>query len=297
MPFTDLSDLYGSIHEEGINRLVRHVMRQRPSLFNYATAFFSRRHDLFCVPIEVAPEVRAAGNPLFTEQDPLPVFGAPTPIGLNWCFQITDVRIDFHPGNTIGLPPELGALPEQRLALRMKGCFGLDCPSEDLIRDLLSAVEVLATASGRQDPSHAVTPSRGALPWTPVILPTRKLTCFCLELFAVAHFEWGAIGAPDSQWLKLRLDGLEVVDLEPAEMEDLVECYMRTVLRLGLLPRLSQPIESMVLNLTDLLRKQGLTIGQQVTLQPAPAPAAAPHNPAVESDQLMAFINLVVEEL
>jgi hypothetical protein len=40
-------------------------------------------YDLFCVPIEVAPEVRAAGNPLFTEQDPLPVFGAPTPIGLN----------------------------------------------------------------------------------------------------------------------------------------------------------------------------------------------------------------------
>ncbi len=297
MPFTDHSDLYGSLHEDGINRVIRHVMRQRPSLFNYATAFFSNHPKLLCVPIEVAPEVKAAGNPLFTEQDPLPVFGAPTPIGLNWCLQLTDVRIDFHPGNAIGLPPELGALPEQRLALRMKGCFGLDCPSEDLIRDLLPAVEVLATASGQPDSPRALAPSRGAPPRTPVVLPTRKLTCFCLELFAVAHFEWGAIGAPDSQWLKLRLDGLEVVDLKPAEMEDLVECYVRTTLRLGLLPRLSQPIESMVLNLTDLLRKQGITIGQRVTLQPAPAPAAVPHNPAVESDQLMAFINLVVEEI
>ncbi len=32
MPFTDLSDLYGSVNEEGINRVVRQVMRKRPSL-------------------------------------------------------------------------------------------------------------------------------------------------------------------------------------------------------------------------------------------------------------------------
>ncbi|GBD09471.1 hypothetical protein HRbin22_01725 [Candidatus Thermoflexus japonica] len=277
--------------------MIRHVMRQRPSLFNYATAFFSNHPKLFCVPIEVAPEVKTAGNPLFTEQNPLPVFGAPSPIGLNWCLQLTDVRIDLHPGNAVGLPPELGALAAQHLAIQMRGCFGLDCPSEDLIRDLLPAVEVLATASGQQDSPHTVVPARGTSPRTPVVLPTRRLSCFCLELFAVAHFEWGAIGAPDSQWLKLRLDGLEVVDLKPAGMEDLVECYVRTVLRLGLLPRLSQPIESMILNLTDLLRKQGMAIGQRITLQPTPTPVDVPNNPAVESDQLMAFIKLVVEEV
>jgi hypothetical protein len=38
VPFTDNCDLYGAIHEDGINRVVRHIMRQRPSLFNYGTA-------------------------------------------------------------------------------------------------------------------------------------------------------------------------------------------------------------------------------------------------------------------
>lgn len=296
MPFTDHSDLYGSVHEDGINFVVRHVMHQRPSLFNYATAFFSKRPDLFCVPIEAAPEVEKAGNPLFTQEDPLPVFGAPTPIGLNWCLQFTDVRIDFHPGNAIGLPPELGVLSAQRLALRLRGCFGLDCPSEDLIHELLPIIEALAVASDVRGLAQAAAPSR-VPSREPVVLPTRKLLCVCLELFAVAHFEWGPVGDPHSQWLKLRLDGLEIVDLRPAEMEDMIECYVRTVLRLGLLPRLSRPIDSLILNLTDLLKEQGIAIGQRITLQPAPVPVAVPNNPAVESDQLMAFINLAVEEV
>ncbi len=294
MPFTDHSDLYGSVHEDGINLVVRHLMRQRPSLFHYATAFFAHPEHLrlLCVPIEAAPEVRSAGNPLFTEQDPLPVFGAPTPIGLNWCFQLTDVRLDFHPGNAIGLPPELGALPGQRLAMHMRGCFGLDCPSEDLIREMLPAIEAIAAAEGQDFTRLGRTaPSREM-----VVLPTRRLRCFCLGLFAVAHFEWGPIGAPDAQWLKLRLDGLEIVDLQPAEMEDLIECYARTVLRLGLLPRLSRPIASMILNITDLLKKQGIAVGQEILLQPTPTPADVSNNPAVESDQLMAFINMEVRE-
>jgi hypothetical protein len=37
MAFTDRSEIYGAVHEEGINFLLRHVMRQRPSLFTYAT--------------------------------------------------------------------------------------------------------------------------------------------------------------------------------------------------------------------------------------------------------------------
>jgi hypothetical protein len=38
MAFTDNSDLYGAINEEGINLIAQHIMRQRPSLFNYGTA-------------------------------------------------------------------------------------------------------------------------------------------------------------------------------------------------------------------------------------------------------------------
>ena len=32
MALTDNCDLYGAVHEDGVNRIIRHIMRQRPSL-------------------------------------------------------------------------------------------------------------------------------------------------------------------------------------------------------------------------------------------------------------------------
>jgi hypothetical protein len=77
-------------------------------------------------------------------------------------------------------------------------------------------------------------------------------------------------------------------------MEDMIECYIRAVLRLGILPRMSIAIEKMVLDITKMLQEQGLTIGETITLEPAPVPASVPNNPAVEDDQLKVFINLVI---
>ncbi len=300
MAFTDRCDIFGSVHEEGINRIVRHVMRQRPSLFNYGTAFFQQNPELLCERISVAPEVLRARNPLLTVLSPIPVLGARLPLGLNWCLQFTDLQIDFHPGNTVALPRELGRLPAQRFALHMRGCFGMDCPPEDFIREILPRIEAVEAASREKDlfgfSDKDVQTLRPNVPATDVIVfPTKKVQCFCVSLFAVLHFEWGTIPGNAQQWLKVRLDGLEIVDLGPAPLEESVECYIKLVLRLGILPRLMVPIEAMVLNITELMRKQGLTVGETITLQPTPVPAGVPNNPAVEDDQLKAFVNLVVE--
>ena len=296
MAFTDQCSIFGSVNEEGINRVVRHIMRQRPSLFNYATAYFQERPRLLCVPIEFAPEVKKAGNPLFAVQDPIPVLGTTPPLGLNWCLQFTKLAIDFHPGNAIALPPELGTLQPQRLAVHLAACVGLDCPPDDLIAELIPFMEAQAVAQPSKDFTGIAPPPRRP-PDEVVVLPTRKLLCFCLELFVVAHVEWGTIGTDEEPWLKLRLDGLEIVDLRPQPMEDLIECYVKTVLRLGILPRLSVPMSSMILNITEMLQEQGLDVGYKITLQPTPVPAGVPNNPAIEQDQLKAFINLVVEEV
>ena len=64
MAFTNHSDLFGSAHEDGIGRVVRHVMRQRPSLLSYGTAQFEDHPEHLCVKIGSAPEVRRAGNPI-----------------------------------------------------------------------------------------------------------------------------------------------------------------------------------------------------------------------------------------
>src|SRR5688500_7264113 len=141
MAFTDSCDLFGSVHEDGSNLFVTHLMAQRPSLFNYATPAFHNRPDLFCVPIRAAQSVIAAGNPLFTEQESLPVLGAPFDIGINFCVQLTRAQIDFHPGNAITLPPELKPLAEQRFALRAQACAGIGCPPEGVVADILPEVE------------------------------------------------------------------------------------------------------------------------------------------------------------
>jgi hypothetical protein len=81
----------------------------------------------------------------------------------------------------------------------------------------------------------------------------------------------------------------------PSSLEDIVECYLRLVLRLGVLPRLIVPMESLVLDITRMLQDNGAAIGQHVTLVPAAVPADVPANPAVEDDQLKVFFNLKVD--
>ncbi|MEW6180403.1 MAG: hypothetical protein AB1522_10790 [Chloroflexota bacterium] len=310
MPFTDHSDLFGAVHEDGINRVVRHIMRQRPSLFNYATPFFHNHVEMFCAKFEVDDKVVKAKNPLFTEQEPLPILGAPVPIGLNFCLQLSEAAIDFHRGNVFDLPPELGRLSPQRFALRLKGCMGIDCPPKDLIDELVPLIErylvsqqQLAVGETKErvpgvsthfTPAATVAfePERGRTRTIP--LPTRELICFCLELYAVGYFEWGTVPGSAQIWLKTRLEGLEVVDIQPNEMESAIECYLITVLKLGILPRLIIPLEKMVLDITKEFREVGLTLGRDVLLQPSAVPADVPNNPAVEDDQIKAFLKLTV---
>ena len=131
MAFTDRSDIFVAVHENGINQVVRHVMRQRPSLFNYGTELVERNRKLLCSPIDAAPAVLAKGNPLISVQNALPIFGTDPLLGMNFVLQITKMEIDFAPGNVFALPPELNPLAKQRFALHGQVCGGLGCPTED----------------------------------------------------------------------------------------------------------------------------------------------------------------------
>ena len=48
MALTDNCDLLASIHEDGVNRIVQHIMQQRPSWFNFATADVAANRELWC---------------------------------------------------------------------------------------------------------------------------------------------------------------------------------------------------------------------------------------------------------
>ena len=195
MALTDSCDLFGSIHEDGVNLVARHVMQQRPSLFNYGTSQVAANRKLWCEQVKVAPDVVNFSDPVMTVVPPLPIGN--TGYGVNYCLQLTKAEIDFHGGNIIALPAELNPpLPPQHFSARARVCGGIGCPPDEVV-DRLPPPR--PTSKKDQD--------RPQKPLTP--LPFRRLECFCLEVFVVGHVE------VDGDELVPRLDGLEIVDITP----------------------------------------------------------------------------------
>jgi len=272
MAFTDNCDLYAAIHEDGVNRVIGHIMRQRPSMFNYATADIAGNRELWCERVEFTTDVTKYGNPIFSIQQPIPVFGADSPpVTLGFCAQLTKAELDFHPSNVISLPPELHPpLQKQRFALHFRVCGAIGCPSERVIE----AIPVLPkqTAAALEVPSVP-----------PVHVPG-ELDCFCLDVFVVGHFERALIAAQES--LLGKVDGVEIVDIEPDGLESNLECYIRTAVSLVLRQKLAIPLATFFFSFP--LFGMGT-----VVLTPTPNPPVA-NNPAIEDDQLKAFITMTV---
>lgn len=289
MAFTDHCDIFGSVHEEGFNLVLRHVGRQRPSLFNYGTELFASRPDLLCRKIDVHPEVIRRGNPVVSVQDPLPIFGTDGLFGLDFCFQITRIALDFHKGNVVNLPPESNPpLAPQHLALGIQVCGGIGCPDREiaerfgeLIAGRVRPIGIPGAGHDRDREKPEERPPDRPPPVRPI--PGGKVICFCLDVFAVAHVE--IVGSPQGPRLAIRLDGLEIVDIKPEGLENSLECYIATTLRVGILPRLRIALDKMDLEL-------GKTAA--LSISPTPISASVPNNPAIEDDQIKVFIDVAV---
>ncbi|HKO61288.1 MAG TPA: hypothetical protein VJV03_09025 [Pyrinomonadaceae bacterium] len=314
MAFTNNCSLFAAIDEEGINRIVRHIMRQRPSLFNYGTAFLRDHPEYLCERIDVHPWVTARGNPIITVEDPLPIIGTDGSLGLNFCFQLTRAEIDFHPGSVFDLPPQLRPLNEQRFAFHVRVCGGLGCASREFFdrlkpREALperefrkamlrnsqnafqgsserfvgmdsAAVAYADTRYTKDDREFKEEEPKPKLPPRPI--PFDKLDCFCLDLFAVGHFE--LTGAVGNQRLVGKLDGLEIVDIQPEGLENSIECYLKLLIHMVILPRLSIALEVLVFEILD--------GNATITLAATPISATVPHNPAIEDNKLKIFVNM-----
>ncbi len=287
MALTINSDFYVAIQDAGINRVVKHVMQQRPSIFNYGTLAVFRNPELLCEKIDVANEVLQAGNPLITVLDPLPVIG--TNLGLNYCVQLTKGEIDFHPGDIISLPPELNPLANQRLSIHFQVCAGMGCPTGRIPLPGKFTTSVLTAArlsASRVSPSSNIPlPGKGevGLPNNEVVVvPTSKLECFCLDLFATAEAK--ITGAAGNQTILPTIDGIEIVDLKPEGLENSIECYALLALNKGIIPPLATSMSTLAFGIINLPENMGnLQVSGSTTV---------PNNPAIEQNQLKAFINL-----
>jgi hypothetical protein len=250
-------------------------MRKRPSLFNYATDFVARRQHLLCLKIDVAPEVINRNNPLLTIESALPVLGTNEAYGLNFCFQLSELKIDFHPETVVQLPPELNPpLTAQHFAIGIRICGGIGCPQKYVLDNLPQSPPREPQTRGDENP-------KPGLPPTP--LPTDRLECFCIDLFITGHFD--VTGPPGNQVLSFKLDGLEIVDIKPDGLENSLECYFKSLIHLVVLPRMSFALENIVFDILKMAT---------VALSATPAPAVVPNNPAIENDQLKVFINAAI---
>src|SRR5580658_7480604 len=214
MAFTQNCDLYAAVNEEGVNLVAKHVMNQRPSWFNYATQYVNDHPQLACKPVAHTIDVTNYHNPLFTVVGPIPILGADSPpVGLNFCVELVEAQVDFYPGNLINLPAALNPpLAQQHLAMHVKICGGMDCPAE-FLQGFLPTPSQPVTKDNDQPPQE-------------VVPPTRKLLCFCLNAYLVAHVEVQNVGGNPS--LVGIVDGVDVAGIEPKGLSDNINCYLKT---------------------------------------------------------------------
>ncbi len=274
MAFTDQCDLFAAIHEDGVNLIAKHVMRQRPSLVNYATAYVAGHPELACSPVAFTVDVANHFNPLFGVVAPLPILGADAPpVGLNFCVQLVQAEVDFYPGNVIKLPASLNPpLKPQHVAAKLRICGGMDCPPEDILKSISPAPPPRQTGERQQPPPP------------PFVPPTRKLLCFCVDAYLVAHVHVENIFG--KLMLVGSVDGVEVVGILPDGLRANIDCYARTTFEVLLREKLMLPVSKLLfdISLLNVANVSG-------TLTPNPP---IPNNPAIEDDQLKVFIDLTI---
>lgn len=341
MALTSNCDLYAAVHDQGINRVVNHIMRQRPSLFNYGTILVKSNPSLLCSRIDAAPGV----TELITLLPRVPLLpadatnikeltdlgidlSAATNLGLDFAAQLTELQVDFHPGDAFTLPSELNPpLKPQRMAFHDKLCAGLSCIPKDIRRRFPPVVVDLGNPgmnrrSGRKlnqrtkayqnndrylsDTSTSSLSTVNALttldfasreinrtpsPNFPKFPPFPIFPIDKLECFCIELFGIGSSkfqGQAGNQKMLINMDGIELKDLAPVGLENSIECYMEILLERVLLPQISDVVSELAFSLHEIPPPPDAAIG---SIQISAA-TTVPNNPAIEDNQLKLFINL-----
>ena len=113
-------------------------------------------------------------------------------------------------------------------------------------------------------------------------LPLGPVQCFSLDAFATGGVRFKQYGA--IWYVEPFLDGFEIVDIAPDGLESSLECYVKLILKLSVLPGLRIALETISFKILQSVI--------HIQLSPVVGDPAVPNNPAIEEDQLKAFIHL-----
>lgn len=292
MALTDNCDVFGSAHEDGINDVVSNIEYKRPSLFNYASGLIAREpEDLLCERIHAAPEVTNRGNPILTEVDPVPVLGTDGSVALDFCFQITEVALDFAPENTISIPGDAGlGIEDQQFGIFIRVCAGLACPSERNFREIIDMARRWQADRKREREPFVPRPDH--------------VHCFCLDAYTIGSLDLTPPGASTStvsiaESPRFTVHDIAVMAAEfeegklPKGLRRSAECYLQFVVQFAVLPRVVEAVEQIIPMLVGMMDDLMTDVGATFAITP-PTTSAIPNNPAVEDDELKLFVDMSV---
>jgi hypothetical protein len=239
MTYTSNCDFYVAVQDAGINRILHHVMLQRPSLFNYGSILPLTNPHPICNPIQTVPQVEQANNPLITSEPRLPLLALTDPSTIiesplfDFIVQLTQGAIDFFPDNIITLPPGFNPpFAAQQFAVHFQVCAGLICP-----------------------------PQR----------ERKNIDCFCLDLFASGGCRITTTPG-GQQAISMNVSDIEIPELAPAGMEEALKCYALYTLNQGIIPGIAKTISQLAFSSIALPNNMGsLTLSASTSVPNNPA--------------------------
>ncbi|MEF3366551.1 hypothetical protein V3H18_08405 [Methylocystis sp. 9N] len=194
MSLTQAETVFASVHENGLNDFLTAFFTDRPRHLVYGSPAF--------VPTTTVAETNMAA---------IPFPGVPG--GIEWRVALSIPRVDLYK-QTSPLPPELSLQPGQfGAAITAELC--LDCRRLKI---------------DPRPPRGGTTGQPEGKPDDKPTHPLREATCCKLEVFAVGHLEH-VLAQNGEDAIALAVDGVEIVDIAPPEVEAILECLLFMILQ------------------------------------------------------------------
>ena len=198
MSLTETETVFASVHEDALNDVLTAFCTDRPRHLVYGSPAF--------VPVTTVAETTMAA------------IGFPgVPGGIQWRLRLSIPHVDLFKQSS-PQPPQLNLGPGQFSAV-IDAQLCIDCrrlkidPKPPRPKDPRKAQD-----DNRKDPER---PDRHAL---------SELTCFRLQVFAIGHIEH-VLASTGEDAIALAVDAVEIVDIQPDELESFLECLMFMILQ------------------------------------------------------------------
>jgi hypothetical protein len=191
---TQAEAVFASVHETALNDLLTAFFTDRPRYLVYGSPSF--------VPATTVAETN------------MPAIAFPgIPGGIQWRLRLGIPRVDLFK-QTMSLPPELSLNPGQ-FSARLDVELCLDCR-----RLRIDPKPPRWKPSDHRDDTQPRDDRH----------PLEEVTCCRLKVFAVGHLEH-VVATTGEDAIALGVDAVEIVDIEPDELESVLECLLFMILQ------------------------------------------------------------------